>query len=200
MELPEGTRFMVLAPVVRGRKGEYGKLLEQLRAEGFARVKVDGAVRMLEESIELDKRYKHDIAVVVDRLVMRHDMRKRLADSIETAVGLADGLVDVEIVAGGAARRETRSPTAEPRRPTREAAARATPRVRSARAPRPPRSPPARRRHRDRSSASPSASPARSTAPRWSSSSRASSRSTRRTAPARTAPGSARRWRSTRSS
>jgi excinuclease ABC subunit A len=103
MELPEGTRFMVLAPVVRGRKGEYGKLLEQLRAEGFARAKVDGAVRMLEESIELDKRYKHDISVVVDRLVMRHDIRKRLADSIEAAVGLADGLVDVEIVAGGAA-------------------------------------------------------------------------------------------------
>jgi excinuclease ABC subunit A len=100
MELPDGTRFMVLAPVVRGRKGEYGKLLEQLRAEGFARVKVDGEVRMLEDAIELDKRYKHDIAVVVDRLVMRHDIRKRLADSIETAVGLADGLVDIEVVAG----------------------------------------------------------------------------------------------------
>jgi excinuclease ABC subunit A len=98
MELADGTRFMVLAPVVRGRKGEYGKLLEELRADGFARVKIDDRVRMLEESIVLDKRYKHDISVVVDRLAMRHDVRKRLADSIETAVGLADGLVEVEIV------------------------------------------------------------------------------------------------------
>ncbi len=98
MELAEGTRFMVLAPVVRGRKGEYGKLLEELRADGFARVKIDDRVRMLEESIVLDKRYKHDVSVVVDRLVMRHDVRKRLADSIETAVALADGLVEVEIV------------------------------------------------------------------------------------------------------
>jgi excinuclease ABC subunit A len=102
MELPERTRFMVLAPVVRGRKGEYGKLLQEMRAEGFARVKVDGAVRMLDEPIELDKRYKHDLAVVVDRLVMRHDLRKRLADSIETAVGLADGLVEIEILGSGA--------------------------------------------------------------------------------------------------
>jgi excinuclease ABC subunit A len=100
MELAEGTRFMVLAPVVRGRKGEYGKLIEELRADGYARVKIDGRVRMLEESIVLDKRYKHDISVVVDRLVMRHDVRKRLADSIETAVGLADGLVEIEVVDG----------------------------------------------------------------------------------------------------
>jgi excinuclease ABC subunit A len=101
MELADSTRFMVLAPVVRGRKGEYGKLLEELRADGFARVKIDDRVRMLEESIVLDKRYKHDISVVVDRLVMRHDVRKRLADSIETAVGLADGLVEIEIVGSG---------------------------------------------------------------------------------------------------
>jgi excinuclease ABC subunit A len=103
MELAEGTRFMVLAPVVRGRKGEYGKLLGELRADGFARVKIDERIRMLEESIVLDKRYKHDIAVVVDRLVMRHDVRKRLADSIETAVGLADGLVEIEAVGSSAA-------------------------------------------------------------------------------------------------
>ncbi len=101
MELGEGTRFMVLAPVVRGRKGEYGKLLDELRADGFARVKIDDRVRMLEESIVLDKRYKHDISVVVDRLVMRHDVRKRLADSIETAVALADGLIEVEVVGAG---------------------------------------------------------------------------------------------------
>ncbi|TMM16855.1 MAG: excinuclease ABC subunit UvrA [Actinobacteria bacterium] len=99
MELPEGTRFMVLAPVVRGRKGEYGKLLAELRADGFARVRIDGRVRMLEESIVLDKRYKHDISIVVDRLIMRHDVRKRLADSIETAVAQADGLVEIEVVA-----------------------------------------------------------------------------------------------------
>ena len=98
MELAEGARFMVLAPVVRGRKGEYGKLLEELRADGYARVKIDDRVRLLEETIVLDKRYKHDISVVVDRLAMRHDVRKRLADSIETAVGLADGLVEIEIV------------------------------------------------------------------------------------------------------
>jgi excinuclease ABC subunit A len=98
MELGEGTRFMVLAPVVRGRKGEYGKLLEELRTDGFARVKIDDRVRMLDESIVLDKRYKHDISVVVDRLIMRHDVRKRLADSIETAVALAEGLVEIEIV------------------------------------------------------------------------------------------------------
>jgi excinuclease ABC subunit A len=96
MMLPEDTRFMVLAPVVRGRKGEYGKLFEELRAEGFTRVKVDGELRRLEEEIELDKKYKHDIAVVVDRLVMRSDLRKRLADSIETAVGLAEGIIEIE--------------------------------------------------------------------------------------------------------
>jgi excinuclease ABC subunit A len=101
MELGEGTRFMAMAPVVRGRKGEYGKLLDELRADGFQRVKIDDRVRMLEESIVLDKRYKHDISVVVDRLVMRHDLRKRLADSIETAVALADGLVEIEIVGAG---------------------------------------------------------------------------------------------------
>ncbi|MBV9798358.1 MAG: excinuclease ABC subunit UvrA [Solirubrobacterales bacterium] len=101
MELPEGTRFMVLAPIVRGRKGEYGKPLEELRAEGFGRVKVDGEVRRLDEDIVLDKKYKHDIAVVVDRLVMKGELRKRLADSIETAVSLADGLVEIELVDTG---------------------------------------------------------------------------------------------------
>jgi excinuclease ABC subunit A len=111
MELADGTRFMVLAPVVRGRKGEYGKLLDELRTDGFARVKIDERVRMLDESIVLDKRYKHDISVVVDRLVMRHDLRKRLADSIETAVALADGLVEVEIV--GSARSGSASGPAE---------------------------------------------------------------------------------------
>jgi len=123
MELSDGTRFIVLAPVIRGRKGEYGKLLEELRADGFARVKIDDRVRMLEESIVLDKRYKHDISVVVDRLAMRHDVRKRLADSIETAVGLADGLVEIEIVgsgrsaSAGGVRGEGEAAAVEPERP-----------------------------------------------------------------------------------
>jgi excinuclease ABC subunit A len=101
MTLEEGARFMVLAPVVRGRKGEYGKLFEELRGEGFSRVEVDGDVRTLDEEIVLDKKFKHDIAVVVDRLVMRTDLRKRLADSIETAVALADGMVEVALVDSG---------------------------------------------------------------------------------------------------
>src|SRR5271157_558845 len=114
MEFADGTRFMVLAPVVRGRKGEYGKLLEELRGEGFARVKIDDRVRMLEESIVLDKRYKHDISAVVDRLAMRHDVRKRLADSIETAVGLADGLVEIEIIGSARSGSATAAGAREP--------------------------------------------------------------------------------------
>jgi excinuclease ABC subunit A len=101
MELPDGSRFMVLAPIVRGRKGEYGKQLAELRAEGFSRVKIDGELRRLEEDIVLDKKFKHDIAVVVDRLVMKAELRKRLADSIETAVALAGGLVEIELVDSG---------------------------------------------------------------------------------------------------
>src|SRR5881398_2319709 len=100
MTLETGVRFMVLAPVVRGRKGEYGKLFGELRAEGFSRVVVDGEQRMLEDEIALDKKFKHDISLVVDRLVMRDEVRKRLADSIETAVALADGMVEVETVGG----------------------------------------------------------------------------------------------------
>jgi excinuclease ABC subunit A len=98
MELPEGERIMVLAPLVRDRKGEYGKLLEGLRADGYARVKVDGELRTLDEEIELDKRYKHSISVVVDRLVVRPGVRKRLADSVEIAVGLGGGIVEVGTV------------------------------------------------------------------------------------------------------
>lgn len=100
LDLEDGTKFLVLAPIVRGRKGEYAKVFDQLRADGFVRVKVDGEIRRLDEDepIVLDKKYKHDIAVVVDRLTMRPDLRKRLADSIETSVGLADGLVEIETV------------------------------------------------------------------------------------------------------
>ena len=91
MTLEEGTKFMVMAPVVRGRKGEYGKLLEQMRLEGYSRVKVDGELRRLDEEIVLDKKYKHDISVVVDRLVMKTDLRRRLSESVEAAAGLAAG-------------------------------------------------------------------------------------------------------------
>ena len=102
MTLVEGTRFMVCAPVVRERKGEYGKLLEEMRQQGYARAMVDGELRRLDEDITLDKRYKHDIAVVVDRLVMKEGLRKRLSESIEAATGLADGLVEIELVDGAA--------------------------------------------------------------------------------------------------
>ncbi len=102
MTLGADTRFMVLAPVVRERKGEYGKLLEEMRQQGYARAVVDGELRRLDEEIVLDKRYKHDIAIVVDRLVMKEGLRKRLAESIEAASALADGLVEVEMVDGTA--------------------------------------------------------------------------------------------------
>jgi len=98
MTLEEGTKFMVMAPVVRGRKGEYGKLFEQFRLEGYSRVKVDGELRRLDEEIVLDKKFKHDVSVVVDRLVMKTDLRRRLSESVEAAAGLAGGLVEVEIV------------------------------------------------------------------------------------------------------
>jgi excinuclease ABC subunit A len=100
MTLEEGTKFMVMAPVVRGRKGEYGKLFEQLRLEGYSRVKVNGELRRLDEEIVLDKKYKHDIAVVVDRLVMKPDLRRRLSESVEAAAGLAAGLIEVEVLDG----------------------------------------------------------------------------------------------------
>ena len=100
MTLEEGTKFMVMAPVVRGRKGEYGKLLEQMRLEGYSRVKVNGELRRLDEEIVLDKKYKHDLSVVVDRLVMKTDLRRRLSESVEAAAGLAAGLIEVEILDG----------------------------------------------------------------------------------------------------
>ena len=92
---------MVLAPVVRERKGEYGRLLEEMRQQGYARAVVDGELRRLDEEIVLDKKFKHDISIVVDRLVMKEGLRKRLAESIEAASQLADGLVEVELLDGG---------------------------------------------------------------------------------------------------
>ena len=98
MALEEGTKFMVMAPVVRGRKGEYGKLLEQMRLEGYSRAMIDGEVRRLDEEIVLDKKYKHDVSIVVDRLVMKPDLRRRLSESVEAAAGIAAGLVEIEFV------------------------------------------------------------------------------------------------------
>ncbi|HEX6455400.1 MAG TPA: excinuclease ABC subunit UvrA [Solirubrobacterales bacterium] len=100
MTLEDGTKFMVMAPIVRGRKGEYGKLLDQMRLEGYSRAKIDGELRRLDEPIELDKKYKHDVAIVVDRLVMKPELRRRLSESVEAAAGLAAGLIEVEIVSG----------------------------------------------------------------------------------------------------
>ena len=98
--LPEGTRFTIDAPVVRTRKGEYRDLFEQLRADGYTRVKVDGEQLLLEEPIDLDKQVRHSISVVVDRLVMKQGLRTRLTDSVETALRLAEGLVEVAVVDG----------------------------------------------------------------------------------------------------
>ena len=100
MTLEDGTKFMVMAPVVRGRKGEYGKLFEQFRLEGYSRVEVDGELRRLDEEIVLDKKFKHDVSVVVDRLTMKPDLRRRLSESVEAAAGLAAGLVEVQMVEG----------------------------------------------------------------------------------------------------
>src|SRR3954469_15533986 len=101
LALPEGTRFTVNAPVVRDRKGEYREIFEELRNQGFTRVKVDGEQRLLEEAIDLDKKFKHTIEVVVDRLVMKPDLRTRLWQSIETAAGLAEGLVGIDLLLNG---------------------------------------------------------------------------------------------------
>lgn len=98
LELPEGTRYQVLAPVVRGRKGEYSELFRELQAKGFSRARVDGEVVQLASPPTLEKKLKHDIEVVVDRLVSREGVQRRLTDSVETALQLAGGLLVVELV------------------------------------------------------------------------------------------------------
>jgi excinuclease ABC subunit A len=97
LTLPAGTRAQVLAPIVRGRKGEYRQIFVQMRKEGFVRVRINGSVRDLDEPIELDKNKKHTIEVVVDRLVLGEGVARRLADSLETALKLAEGLVTVNL-------------------------------------------------------------------------------------------------------
>ncbi len=96
MAMPEGSKILINAPVVRGRKGEYTKNLEAFRKSGYARVKVDGIVYDLQEDIKLDKNIKHNISVVVDRLVVKDGIQKRLSDSLENALKLADGLVVID--------------------------------------------------------------------------------------------------------
>ena len=97
LALPEGTRFLILAPVIRGKKGEHRKVLEDARKSGFARVRVDGLLYELTEEIPMEKNKKHTIEVVVDRLVLRPDLRRRLADSLETACSHAEGLVIIHL-------------------------------------------------------------------------------------------------------
>ncbi|MFQ5520713.1 MAG: ABC-ATPase UvrA, partial [Candidatus Methylomirabilia bacterium] len=98
LTFPEGTRIQVLAPMVRGRKGEYRHIFAQMRREGFARARVDGKLRDLEEEIELDKNKKHTIEVVVDRLVIREDIRRRLTDSIEIALRHSQGIITINVL------------------------------------------------------------------------------------------------------
>ena len=101
MALPEGTAVQIMAPVVRGRKGEYKQLFEDLKKEGFVRVRVDGVLRTLFEDIELDKNKRHDIEIVLDRIKVEAKKRGRIADSVETALKWGQGLVIVEIVGEG---------------------------------------------------------------------------------------------------
>ncbi len=98
MKLPEGSKIHVLAPIVRGRKGEYSKELQKLKAEGFVRVKVDGTTHVLGDEIKIDKNKKHNIDLFVDRLVVKEGLQTRLADSLEMALKYGEGLVKVEIV------------------------------------------------------------------------------------------------------
>jgi excinuclease ABC subunit A len=119
LALPEGTRLYLLAPMIRGRKGEYRKELADLQKRGFQRVKVDGAYYEIAEAPALDKKYKHDIDVVVDRIVVRGDIATRLADSFETALELADGIAIVEFADAPAvslpgSTRQSRKTSAEP--------------------------------------------------------------------------------------
>lgn len=100
MALPDGTRAYLLAPVVRGRKGEYRKELALWQKEGFTRVRIDGEFYEIDEAPALDKKYKHDIEVVVDRIVVREGLESRLADSFETALKLAEGLAFVDLADG----------------------------------------------------------------------------------------------------
>ena len=100
LQLPIGSRIQVLAPLVRGRKGEYQKLIEDMKHEGYVRMRVDGELKELTDEIHLDKNKKHTLEVVVDRLIIREDLQQRLADSVEMSLNLANGLVVIQIIDG----------------------------------------------------------------------------------------------------
>lgn len=100
LSLTEGTKFMVMAPLVRGRKGEHQKILDSMRKSGYVRMYIDGEIRTLDEEIVLDKKRKHSLSVVVDRLAVREGIAQRLSDSVETALKLGEGLVEISVVGG----------------------------------------------------------------------------------------------------
>ena len=138
LALPEGTRIYVLAPVVRGRKGEYRKELAEYLKKGYQRVKIDGAFYEIAEVKPLDKKFTHDIDVVVDRLVVRPDIATRLADSLEQCLKLAEGMAVIELADSTATRAKakpgaTRTPSASSSRKNSPARCRASPSPRSSR-------------------------------------------------------------------
>ena len=98
MELPERTKFLILAPVVRGKKGTHKQLLSSLMSQGFVRIRVNGEVRELDSNIKLDKNYKHNIEVVIDRLIVKPGIQERLADSLSTCLRLAEGIAEIDII------------------------------------------------------------------------------------------------------
>ena len=100
MSLEERSRIQLLAPLVRGRKGEYTRLLDQIRKDGYVRVRIDGEIRELSEEIRLDKNKKHTIEVIVDRLIIREGIAQRLTDSLETVLDLSGGLAIVNVIGG----------------------------------------------------------------------------------------------------
>ena len=100
LEYPEGTKFTVLAPVIRGKKGEHTKIFENARKNGYVRARIDGEMRELDEDIKLEKTKKHNIEIVIDRLAVRDDIKSRLTDSLETALGISDGLVFISFSGG----------------------------------------------------------------------------------------------------
>ena len=100
LALPEGTRFQVLSPAVKGKKGLHEKVFDEARENGFVRVKVDGYVYDLENLPELDKNKKHDIEIVVDRLVIKDGIQSRMTDSIETVMNLSEGMLIVDVIGG----------------------------------------------------------------------------------------------------
>ena len=100
MELPEDTRIQVMAPVVRGRKGEHSKVLDRTKRSGYVRVRIDGNLYELSEEIKLEKNIKHNIEIIIDRLVIRDGIQRRLADSIENALSLSEGILQVDVIGG----------------------------------------------------------------------------------------------------